>query len=34
VPFVNPVIVALVAGGDPVTVVGVWAVEPMYGVTV
>jgi hypothetical protein len=34
VPFVSPVTVALVAGGDPVTVVGVWAVEPMYGVTV
>jgi hypothetical protein len=34
VPFVSPVIVVLVAGGDPDTVVGVWAVDPMYGVTV
>jgi hypothetical protein len=34
VPFVSPVTVAVVAGGDPVTVVGVCAVDPMYGVTV
>jgi hypothetical protein len=34
VPFVSPVTVAFVAGGDPVTVVGVCAVDPMYGVTV
>ena len=34
VPCVSPVIVVLVAGGVPVTVVGVCAVEPMYGVTV
>ena len=33
-PLVRPVIVALVAGGDPVTVIGACAVEPMYGVTV
>ena len=32
VPGVSPVIVVLVAGGEPVTVVGVCAVEPMYGV--
>ncbi len=30
----SPVIVALVTGGVPVTIVGVCAVEPMYGVTV
>jgi hypothetical protein len=34
VPFVRPVTVVLVAGGDPVTVFGVCAVDPMYGVTV
>ena len=34
VPAVSPVIVAVVAGGDPVTVVGVCAVEPINGVTV
>jgi hypothetical protein len=34
VPFVRPVTLALVAGGEPVTVVGVWAVEPTYGVIV
>jgi hypothetical protein len=34
VPFVKPVTVADVAGGLPVTVIGVCAVEPMYGVTV
>ena len=34
VPLVRLLIVALVAGGDPVTVVGVCAAEPMYGVTV
>jgi hypothetical protein len=34
VPFVRPVIVAVVSGGLPVTTVGVCAVEPMYGVTV
>ena len=34
VPFVSPVTVALVAGGDPVTVVGVCAVDPIYGVIV
>ena len=33
VPGVRPVIVVLVAGGEPVTVVAVWAVDPMYGVT-
>lgn len=33
-PFVRPPIVVVVAGGDPVTVVGVWAAEPIYGVTV
>jgi hypothetical protein len=32
VPFVSPVIVAVLAGGDPLTTVGVWAVEPTYGV--
>jgi hypothetical protein len=34
VPFVSPVIVALVVGGDPVIVVEPCALEPMYGVTV
>jgi hypothetical protein len=34
VPFVSPPIVAPVAGGDPVTVVGVCAADPTYGVTV
>jgi hypothetical protein len=34
VPFVNPPTVALVAGGLPVTVVGVPAADPTYGVTV
>jgi len=34
VPFVNPVIVVLVAGGLPVIVVAVCAVVPMNGVTV
>jgi hypothetical protein len=34
VPFVSPLIVVLVAGGEPATVVGVWAVEPLYGVMV
>jgi hypothetical protein len=34
VPFVRPAIVVPVAGGEPVTVVAVRAVEPMYGVTV
>ena len=33
VPAVRPLMVVLVAGGAPVTVVGVWAVDPMYGVT-
>ena len=33
-PLVSPVTVAEVAGGLPVTVTGVCAVEPMYGVTV
>ena len=33
VPWVRLLIVALVTGGVPVTVVGVWAVDPMYGVT-
>ena len=32
VPVVSPVIVVVVAGGEPVIVFGVWAVEPMYGV--
>jgi hypothetical protein len=33
--LVSPVTVAVVAGGLPLTVVvGVWAVEPMNGVTV
>ena len=31
-PGVSPVIVLLVAGGVPVTVVAVCAAEPMYGV--
>ena len=31
-PVVSPVIVLLVAGGLPATVVAVCAVEPMYGV--
>ena len=31
-PLASPLIVALVAGGDPVTVVDDCAVEPMYGV--
>ena len=34
VPFVSPVTFAVVAGGFPVTVVGVCAVVPTYGVTV
>ena len=34
VPFVSPLTVAVVAGGFPVTVVGVCAVVPMNGVTV
>ena len=34
VPSVSPVTVAVVAGGLPVTVVGVCAVVPTYGVTV
>ena len=34
VPLVSPVTVTLVSGGLPVTVVGVCAVVPMYGVTV
>jgi hypothetical protein len=34
VPFVRPLTVAVVAGGLPVTVVGVCAVVPMNGVTV
>jgi hypothetical protein len=34
VPFVNPLTAALVVGGEPVTAVGVCAVEPMYGVIV
>ena len=33
-PFVNPVIVVLVTGGEPVTVTGGCGVEPIYGVTV
>ena len=33
-PFVNPDTVIEVAGGLPVTVTGVWADEPMNGVTV
>ena len=31
-PGVRPETVLLVAGGEPVTVVAVWAVDPMYGV--
>jgi hypothetical protein len=31
-PPLSPVTVVLVAGGEPVIVLGVWAVEPMYGV--
>ena len=34
VPLVRPETVAAVAGGEPVTVVGVCAVAPMNGVTV
>jgi len=34
VPFVRPVIVALVAGGEPVIVVAGCATAPTYGVTV
>src|SRR4051812_35351154 len=34
VPFVNPLTVAFVTGGLPVTVVGGCAVVPIYGVTV
>src|SRR5689334_20647895 len=36
VPFVRPVTVVVVPGGEPVTVLAraVWAVEPTYGVTV
>ena len=34
VPFVRPVTVVDVAGGEPVIVVGVCAVAPMNGVTV
>src|SRR5215468_6650771 len=34
VPLVSPVMVVLVAGGEPVTVVGGCAVPPMNGVTV
>ena len=30
--MVSPVIVVVVAGGEPVIVVGVCAVEPTYGV--
>ena len=33
-PFVNPVTVVDVAGGFPVTVTGVCATAPTYGVTV
>ena len=33
VPGVRPVTVVLVAGGEPVIVLGVWAAAPMYGVT-
>src|SRR5919201_4447625 len=32
VPGVSPLILALVAGGVPLSVVGVCAVDPMYGV--
>jgi hypothetical protein len=34
VPLLSPLTVVVVAGGLPVTVVGVCAFEPMYGVTV
>jgi hypothetical protein len=34
VPFVNPVMVAFVAGGDPEMTVVFCAVDPMYVVTV
>jgi hypothetical protein len=34
VPFVRPVTTTLVAGGEPVTTVGLWAAVPMNGVTV
>jgi hypothetical protein len=34
VPGVKLPTVAVVAGGVPVTVVGVWAADPMYGVIV
>jgi hypothetical protein len=34
VPFVSPFTTVDVDGGEPVTVTGVWAVEPMNGVTV
>jgi hypothetical protein len=34
VPLVSPVTVADVTGGEPLTVVGVCAVVPTYGVTV
>jgi hypothetical protein len=34
VPLVSPVMVAVVAGGFPLTVTGVRAVAPAYGVTV
>jgi hypothetical protein len=33
-PFLNPPSFLVVAGGDPVTTTGVWAVVPMYGVMV
>jgi hypothetical protein len=34
IPFVSPVIVAELAGGEPDTVVAVCALEPLYGVIV
>src|SRR5689334_1052230 len=34
VPFVRPATLAVVDGGFPETMVGVWAVVPAYGVTV
>ena len=34
VPLVRPDTVTLVAGGDPDTIVVVWAAAPMKGVTV
>jgi len=34
VPFVNPLTVVEDAGGLPLTVTGVWAADPMKGVTV